>query len=94
MMKTFDKELIQGYVHRTFPVQWANWWAKVQDRQARDDLGRVIFDDETLRDLTEPSVRGEVIACVLRHQSLMDLVETECEAAIDRMLEEETESEP
>ena len=66
----------------TYPVQWANWWATAKSRWARRNLGKVLFDGKKLRDLTKPSVRENVIACVLRHPSLMAVIAKECDGFI------------
>ena len=87
-MKTYDRDLIRGYIHRTFPVQWVNWMSTVEDSRAREELGKVLFNGDELMDLTDPMVRENVIDCVLRHQSLTAMVDKECSAAINKMVAE------
>ena len=78
-MRTIDRDLIVMYIENwTYPLNWVRWWAELDTPSARKNLHEVLFDGDELRDQTQPSVRRNVIACVLRDPKLAAMVWKEC----------------
>ena len=81
-----DEEMLIGYVRGyTKPVQWLGWWRNTAGTPASDRLGAVLFepDGATLRDLSAPSVREDVVRVVLESDALRRAVVLEVEHLLD-----------
>jgi hypothetical protein len=76
-------DLLLAYLEGTYPVQWAAWWGRLPDGQAKLQLSSILFDEnDSLRDLTDPMIRRQVVELVLDDSSLSQLVLAEIASAL------------
>lgn len=65
---------IEAYLHGCAPVHWVNWKYKCKDADARRSLESVLFEDGRLRDLTDATVKAEVLEVISQSPALMEVV--------------------
>ena len=91
MGDSVDDKLIANYIrHRTFPVQWVNWWLEAPDSAARVALREVLFEpgSDSLRSLTEATVVEAVVRVVLGNDLLRAAVAREVDQHLEAVAEE------
>src|SRR5882724_2130419 len=65
---------VEKYLHNSKPVQWVNWMARCNDEKAKTLLKSTLFEDDALRDLTDPRVKEEVMEVISETSALLELV--------------------
>src|SRR5436190_23138891 len=65
---------VEKYLHNSKPVQWVNWMARCNDEEAKTLLKSTLFEDDALRDLTDPRVKEAVTQVIFETSELLELV--------------------
>jgi hypothetical protein len=77
------EDLLLPYLQGTYPIRWAAWLGRLPDGKAKLQLSSILFDEnESLRDLTDPTIRRQVVELVFDDSSLRDLVLSEIASAL------------
>jgi len=82
-----DDNLISGYIQRSASVQWVAWDMKLNGDPHAKEFHAILFDgNDTLRDLSVPAVRLQVIEQAKKCLALRELVLDEVEGVVDKIL--------
>ena len=77
-LRAEDEQKLWGFVERYLeevaPIHWLSWHGRCQDEDARKRISTVLFHDGHLRDLTDPTVKQEVLEAVRHEPAMMQLV--------------------
>jgi len=64
---------IELFIRRSQPIHWVNWMTRCSDREAKEKMKSVLFENGHLRDLTDFSVKEEVLHAVLTNEAIFEL---------------------
>jgi len=67
-------EYIHKYLEACAPVRWLNWVSRCDDPQEKQFLESILFKDGGLRDLTDETVKREVLDAIRQSPSIMRIV--------------------
>jgi len=65
---------IEKYLEACAPVHWLIWVSRCSDSEAKKQIESVLFKDGGLRDLTNASVKKEVLDAIRQTPHLMQIV--------------------
>ena len=65
---------IEKYLEACAPVHWLIWVSKCSDPEAKKYIESVLFKDGGLRDLTNASVKKEVLDAIRQTPHVMQIV--------------------
>jgi hypothetical protein len=68
------REKVEIYLKNRPPILWLAWASRCPDANAKSLLESVLFENGRLRDLTDESIRSEVLEGISQTPSLMELV--------------------
>jgi hypothetical protein len=68
------REVVEAYLKNCAPIHWLNWASKCPDPDAKKLLDSVLFIGGCLRDLTDASVKAEVLEVISQSPAIMELV--------------------
>ncbi len=68
------RELIGDYIENCQPIHWVSWMTNCADPDGKRQLESVLFENGSLRNLTDPNVREEVLNTVRTTPSILEVV--------------------
>jgi len=68
------RRLVGRYLQHSKPIHWVNWASRCPDQQAKAQLEKALFQGGSLRDLTDPVVKSEVLEAISAAPAILDLV--------------------
>ena len=68
------REVVEAYLQKCAPIHWLNWASKCPDPDAKKLLDSVLFRGGRLRDLTDASVKAEVLEVISKSPAIMEVV--------------------
>jgi len=67
-------EYVHKYLESCAPVHWLNWVSRCEDAQAKGYVESILFQNGGLRDLTNQTVKIEVLDAIRKTPSIMKIV--------------------
>ncbi len=68
------REIVEDYHQNSALIHWVNWASKCPDPDAKNLVDFVLFRGGHLRDLTDASVKAEVLEVISQSPAIMELV--------------------
>jgi hypothetical protein len=67
-------EYVHKYLESCAPIRWLDWVSRCGDPDAKKFVESILFRDGRLRDLTNESVRKEILDAIRQTPSIMEIV--------------------